>query len=142
MASMITKVKKLNPATTAVLVCDIQERFRGIIHGFPSMLKSSQLLVGAALIAAGTPERQARMRVNQIWQWIYQWGVRDFAAMTNLAKGYRADLAGRFVIETPEVVMAFSAAGVGGMSREGTIEFSHAPEKKLFDLNSRYCSSF
>ncbi len=33
------------------------------------------------------------MRVNQIWQWIYQWGVRDFAEMTNLAKPYRAMLA-------------------------------------------------
>ena len=30
------------------------------------------------------------MRVGQLWQWIYHWGVRDFAAMTNLAKDYRA----------------------------------------------------
>ncbi|HMB12501.1 MAG TPA: 23S rRNA (adenine(2503)-C(2))-methyltransferase RlmN, partial [Roseovarius sp.] len=56
------------------------------------------------LIEHGTPEKQAKMRVNQIWQWIYQWGVRDFNAMTNLAKAYRADLAERFVIEIPEVV--------------------------------------
>ena len=26
-----------------------------------------------ALIAVGTPEKQARMRVNQIWQWVYFW---------------------------------------------------------------------
>ena len=57
-----------------------------------------------ALIAAGTPEKQAKMRVNQVWQWIYQKGVRDFDAMTNLAKDYRAKLAGHFVIEIPEVV--------------------------------------
>ena len=57
-----------------------------------------------ALIGAGTPEKQARMRVNQIWQWVYFWGVRDFAAMTNLAKNYRAALAERFVIDVPEVV--------------------------------------
>ena len=57
-----------------------------------------------ALIAAGTPEKQARMRTGQIWQWVYQWGVRDFGQMTNLAKAYRADLADRFVIEIPEVV--------------------------------------
>ncbi|MCV2881734.1 23S rRNA (adenine(2503)-C(2))-methyltransferase RlmN [Actibacterium sp. XHP0104] len=56
------------------------------------------------LIAAGTPEKQAKMRVNQIWQWIYQWGVRDFDAMTNLAKAYRAQLAENFVIEIPELV--------------------------------------
>ncbi|MDR5651025.1 23S rRNA (adenine(2503)-C(2))-methyltransferase RlmN [Ruixingdingia sedimenti] len=57
-----------------------------------------------ALIAAGTPERQAKMRLGQIWQWVYHWGVRDFAAMTNLAKDYRALLADHFTIEIPEVV--------------------------------------
>lgn len=58
----------------------------------------------AALIAAGTPEKQAKMRLGQVWQWVYHWGVRDFAAMTNLAKEYRALLDDHFVIELPEVV--------------------------------------
>ena len=31
------------------------------------------------------------MRVGQIWQWIYQWGMRDFAEMTNLSKALRAE---------------------------------------------------
>ncbi|WP_411889063.1 23S rRNA (adenine(2503)-C(2))-methyltransferase RlmN [Yoonia sp. SDW83-1] len=57
-----------------------------------------------ALIAAGTSEKQAKMRVGQIWQWIYHWGVRDFADMTNLAKDYRAMLAEKFVVAIPEVV--------------------------------------
>ena len=69
-----------------------------------------------ALIAAGTPDRQARMRAGQVWQWIYQKGVRDFAAMTNLAKGYRAELAERFVIEVPEVVSR-------QVSRDGTRKY-------------------
>jgi 23S rRNA m(2)A-2503 methyltransferase (EC 2.1.1.-) len=56
------------------------------------------------LIEAGTPEKQAKMRVGQIWQWIYHWGVRDFAQMTNLAKDYRAMLAERFEITVPEIV--------------------------------------
>ncbi|MGR3494817.1 23S rRNA (adenine(2503)-C(2))-methyltransferase RlmN [Citreimonas sp.] len=58
----------------------------------------------AALVEAGTPEKQARMRVNQVWQWIYYWGVRDFDAMTNLSKAYRAMLAERFEIALPEIV--------------------------------------
>ncbi|KPP93096.1 MAG: 23S rRNA (adenine2503-C2)-methyltransferase RlmN [Rhodobacteraceae bacterium HLUCCA08] len=58
----------------------------------------------AALIAAGTPDRQAKMRVNQVWQWVYHWGVRDFAAMTNLSKEYRALLDRHFTIEVPEIV--------------------------------------
>ena len=57
-----------------------------------------------ALIAGGTPEGKAKMRVDQIWQWIYQKGVRTFEEMTNLAKAYRSELAERFVIEVPEVV--------------------------------------
>ena len=58
----------------------------------------------AALIEAGTPEKQAKMRVGQIWQWVYHWGVRDFAEMTNLAKDYRALLAETFTIDLPEIV--------------------------------------
>lgn len=57
-----------------------------------------------AMIAAGTPEGQAAMRVRQVWQWLYHWGLRDFAAMTNLAKDYRALLAANFEIRLPEVV--------------------------------------
>lgn len=57
-----------------------------------------------SLLSIGTPEKQAKMRVNQIWQWVYQWGVRDFGAMTNLAKAYRRQLEDNFVIEIPEMV--------------------------------------
>ncbi len=83
------------------------------VHTIPRTLAEGdrQNLVGLTrealrdvLIAAGTPDRQARMRVGQIWQWIYQKGVRDFDAMTNLAKPYRAMLAERFTIALPDVV--------------------------------------
>ena len=57
-----------------------------------------------ALLAAGTTERQLKMRLGQVWQWLYHWGVRDFEAMTNLAKDYRALLADHFTIEIPQVV--------------------------------------
>ena len=57
-----------------------------------------------ALIAAGSPEKQVKMRLGQLWQWIYEKGVRDFEQMTNLSKDYRAFLAEHFVIAIPEVV--------------------------------------
>ncbi len=57
-----------------------------------------------ALAEIGTPEKQLKMRVGQIWQWVYQWGVRDFHEMTNLSKAYRAQLDEAFVIAVPEVV--------------------------------------
>ncbi|MBV9154522.1 MAG: 23S rRNA (adenine(2503)-C(2))-methyltransferase RlmN, partial [Alphaproteobacteria bacterium] len=31
-------------------------------------------------------------RARQLWHWIYHRGVTDFAAMTNLAKGFRERL--------------------------------------------------
>ena len=58
----------------------------------------------AALIDAGVPEKAAPMRVRQLWNWIYVHGARDFAAMTNLAKDFRENMAERFVLARPEVV--------------------------------------
>jgi 23S rRNA (adenine2503-C2)-methyltransferase len=70
----------------------------------------------AALIEAGTPEKQARMREMQIWQWIYAKGARDFADMTNLAKPYRALLDTHFEVRVPEVV-------VRNISEDGTRKY-------------------
>ena len=77
---------------------------RKLPEGPVNLVGMTRVRLREALIAHGTPEKQAKMRVGQIWKWIYQWGVRDFDAMTNLAKPYRADLAEKFVIEIPEVV--------------------------------------
>ena len=57
-----------------------------------------------AFAGAGVAERQLNMRVGQVWQWIYYWGLRDFDAMTNLAKDVRTLLADQFSIELPQVV--------------------------------------
>ncbi|KQI71999.1 23S rRNA (adenine(2503)-C2)-methyltransferase [Loktanella sp. 5RATIMAR09] len=77
---------------------------RKLPDGPRNLIGLSRDQIRDALIVAGTPEKQAKMRVGQIWQWIYHWGVRDFALMTNLAKDYRAMLADTFVIALPEVV--------------------------------------
>jgi 23S rRNA (adenine2503-C2)-methyltransferase len=58
----------------------------------------------AALVSAGIPEKSATMRVNQLWNWIYVHGARDFAAMTNLAKDFRGVLSGAFNLARPEIV--------------------------------------
>ncbi|WP_019953500.1 23S rRNA (adenine(2503)-C(2))-methyltransferase RlmN [Yoonia vestfoldensis] len=77
---------------------------RKVPDGLPNLVGMTRDAMHDALIAVGTPEKQAKMRVGQIWQWIYHWGVRDFALMTNLAKEYRAMLAENFVMTVPEVV--------------------------------------
>jgi len=70
----------------------------------PNLVGMTREAMRDALIAAGTPEKQAKMRVGQIWQWIYHRGVRDFDAMTNLAKDYRRLLAENFTVTIPELV--------------------------------------
>jgi 23S rRNA (adenine2503-C2)-methyltransferase len=89
---------------TAPITQDVLTIPRKLPEGPVNLVGLTREQLRDALIAAGTPEKQAKMRVNQIWQWVYFWGVRDFAAMTNLAKDYRALLAQHFVIEVPEVV--------------------------------------
>ncbi|MBK0400335.1 23S rRNA (adenine(2503)-C(2))-methyltransferase RlmN [Limibaculum sp. M0105] len=69
-----------------------------------------------ALADAGVPARQTRMRAGQLWQWIYQRGVSDFDAMTNLGKGFRADLAAAFTVARPEIVTR-------QISRDGTRKY-------------------
>ncbi|MGH1458225.1 MAG: 23S rRNA (adenine(2503)-C(2))-methyltransferase RlmN [Paracoccaceae bacterium] len=89
---------------TAPITQDVHTIPRKLPEGPVNLVGMTRDVMRAALIDAGVAEKQAKMRVGQIWQWIYQWGVRDFAAMTNLSKALRADLAERFVIEIPEVV--------------------------------------
>jgi len=48
--------------------------------------------------------KAARMRANQVWRWIYQAGVADFEAMTNIAKDMRASMAAHFEITRPEII--------------------------------------
>jgi 23S rRNA (adenine2503-C2)-methyltransferase len=52
----------------------------------------------------GVSERQTRMRVSQLWSWAYVRGATDFAAMTDLAKDLRGELARAFTLERPEIV--------------------------------------
>ncbi|SEN16471.1 23S rRNA m(2)A-2503 methyltransferase [Loktanella fryxellensis] len=89
---------------TAPITQDVHTIPRKLPDGPVNLIGLTRPQMRDALIAAGTPEKQAKMRVNQLWQWLYHWGVRDFAAMTNLAKDYRAMLAATFVIEVPQVV--------------------------------------
>jgi len=90
---------------TAPLVPDVHAIPRKLLDGGPvNLVGLTRDAMRAALVAAGTPEKQAKMRVGQVWQWIYHWGVRDFEAMTNLAKPYREMLAANFSIVLPEIV--------------------------------------
>ncbi|WP_099826770.1 23S rRNA (adenine(2503)-C(2))-methyltransferase RlmN [Oceaniglobus indicus] len=89
---------------TTPITQDVLTLPRKLPDGPTNLVGLTREAMRTALIEAGTPERQAKMRTGQVWQWIYQKGVRDFDAMTNLAKPYRALLAENFAIDLPEVV--------------------------------------
>lgn len=89
---------------TAPITQDVMTIPRKLPDGPMNLVGLTRDKLREVFIAAGTPEKQAKMRVGQVWQWIYEKGVREFDLMTNLAKPYRTLLAEHFVIEVPEVV--------------------------------------
>ena len=66
----------------------------------------SRELLADALAEAGVPQKSLKMRVQQIWHWVYYRGVTSFDAMTTISKDMREQLAARFVISRPEIVTA------------------------------------
>ena len=70
----------------------------------PSLVGMTRIEMAKALLAIGVEERQLRMRVTQLWHWIYVRGVREFSAMTNVAKDLRARLDAAYVVGRPEIV--------------------------------------
>src|SRR5215475_6658259 len=60
--------------------------------------------LAAHLGQLGMPGRHSRMRVGQLWNWLYVQGATDFAAMTNIAKEFRAELDSSFTLARPEIV--------------------------------------
>jgi 23S rRNA (adenine2503-C2)-methyltransferase len=69
----------------------------------PSLVGLSREALAQALGTIGVPERQHRMRVQQIWHWLYVRGAQDFDAMTTLSKELRAVLQEHFTLDRPEV---------------------------------------
>ena len=69
----------------------------------PSLVGMTREALAAALGEADVPERQRRMRVQQIWHWLYVRGAQDFDAMTTLSKELRTALAQRFTLARPEI---------------------------------------
>lgn len=80
------------PADTS----DMRERLCGV----------DKTALDAALHRAGVPDKQIKMRRQQIWSWLYAHGVDDFDDMHNVAKAVRAGLAENFSLARPEVTQA------------------------------------
>jgi 23S rRNA (adenine2503-C2)-methyltransferase len=69
----------------------------------PSLVGMPRAILAQALAEVGVPESQRRMRVQQIWHWLYLRGAQDFDAMTTLSKDLRTALARRFTLLRPPI---------------------------------------
>jgi len=69
----------------------------------PSLVGLSRAELAEALGGVGVADRQRRMRVQQIWRWLYVRGAQSFDEMTTLSKDLRATLAERFTLARPEI---------------------------------------
>jgi 23S rRNA (adenine2503-C2)-methyltransferase len=70
----------------------------------PSLVGLSRAELAERLGAIGVAAAQRKMRVQQLWHWIYFRGARNFDEMTSISKGTRAQLAEHFTVDRPEVV--------------------------------------
>jgi 23S rRNA (adenine2503-C2)-methyltransferase len=70
----------------------------------PSLVGYTRTQLSDALGSVAVPETQSKMRVQQLWHWIYFRGLTSFDEMTSVSKDLRSVLAERFTLARPEVV--------------------------------------
>jgi 23S rRNA (adenine2503-C2)-methyltransferase len=70
----------------------------------PSLVGMNRTELAEALSLVGVPEKQRKMRIQQLWHWIYLRGAKSFEDMTSVSKDLRAELAKKFTVARPEVV--------------------------------------
>ncbi len=83
---------------------EIRSALRPVVSDKPSLIGMTRAQLGAALQTIGVAPAQTRMRVQQLWHWLYVRGVSDFADMRNISKDLVAKLAEAFTIARPEIV--------------------------------------
>ena len=70
----------------------------------PTLVGLSRVALADALGAIGLAPTQQKMRVRQIWHWLYVRGTQSFDQMTSVSKEMRAVLDAHYTLARPEVV--------------------------------------
>ena len=91
---MTTLLQTKAPAPSVYLPNDLR----------PSLMGLSREDLAQILGRVGVPEKQRRMRMRQIWHWIYHRGATSFAEMTDISQNLRVVLEDAFSIGRPDVV--------------------------------------
>jgi 23S rRNA (adenine2503-C2)-methyltransferase len=69
-----------------------------------SLIGLSRAELSDRLGEIGVASAQRKMRVQQLWHWMYFRGARNFDEMTSVSKDMRAALERHFTVDRPEVV--------------------------------------
>lgn len=75
-----------------------------IVTGKRSLAGLSRAGLKTALAEIGVPEKQQKMRVNQLWSWIYVRGLQSFDDMSDVSKDLRRMMSDAYTLERPEIV--------------------------------------
>lgn len=70
----------------------------------PTLAGLPRAALAEFLSGHGVPDKEIRMRVGQIWHWLYVRGASSFDEMTNVAKTLRALLDANATLARPEIV--------------------------------------
>ncbi|MFZ0457369.1 MAG: 23S rRNA (adenine(2503)-C(2))-methyltransferase RlmN [Rhodoplanes sp.] len=92
------------PAASGPAVLEKTPLERYVPPAKPSLIGLSRLELAEALAGIGVPPPQQRMRVQQLWHWLYVRGAQSFGAMTSMSKELRAELDRHFTLARPEVM--------------------------------------
>ncbi len=82
----------------------LPEAPRAPVPARSSLAGMTRVELADVLRGLGLPEREVKMRVAQLWHWIYVQGATRFDAMLNIGKALRAALAERHTLDRPVVV--------------------------------------
>ncbi len=93
-------------AATPSVPADIEKRplERYVAPAKPSLVGLSRAALADVLAVVEVPERERKMRVQQIWHWLYFRGAQSFDQMTSMSKPLRARLDEHFTLARPALV--------------------------------------
>jgi 23S rRNA (adenine2503-C2)-methyltransferase len=111
----------------------------GQAAGRPSLVGLTRDELKAKLAAVGVPERELKMRVGQLWHWIYFRGAESFEVMSNVGKALRRTLAEAYTLDRPKIVSEqvskdgtrkwlLRMAATGPLDKGAEIECVYIPE--------------
>jgi 23S rRNA (adenine2503-C2)-methyltransferase len=91
------------PLDTAFALLEKAPLERYVAPAKPSLVGLSRTELAVALGGIGVPERERKMRVQQLWHWLYMRGARSFDEMLNISKALRTVLDAHFTLARPEM---------------------------------------